>query len=113
MDRLSAEDQTGQRIGLFFVGFAVAILFALFGWITLPVTDFDPSPHNEVKWSAVPDHYVDHPLLVFPWLVVGLGVGVMVWTIFGRWARAEETARGELAREPAQGSSGVPPATPY
>jgi hypothetical protein len=85
MDRPEAEDETARRIGLFFVGLSVAALFAVLGSLTLPMTDVNPpSPHNEVKWSAVPDHYVDHPLLATPWVVAGLGVGVMAWTVFDR-----------------------------
>ena len=101
MDPLGPEDETGQRIGLFFVGFSVAVLFALFGFLALPVTDADPSPHNEVVWSAL----VDCPLLATPWVVALSGVGVMAWTVFGRWSSAEELAR----REPAGGSA---PASP-
>jgi hypothetical protein len=89
VDRLSPAGETGRRIGLFFVGLSVAVFSAFLGFVALPVTDADPSPHNEAKWSAL----VDHPLLATPWVVAGLGVGVMAWTVLGRWSRAEKTER--------------------
>jgi hypothetical protein len=109
VDRLSTQDVTAQRISLFIVGSSVACFFAFLGWILLALAtcDTDPGSRDEVKWSGLA-----YPPLAIPWAIAGWGVGIMVWAVFGRWSGAEETARGEPARESAPESSGVPSASP-